>query len=163
MASALDPVNQSLYVDTRSYLVDNCLVKTDRMSMAVSLEARVPLLDTELVKLAFRIPGRHKIRGDETKSLLKTVAARKIPHDCVYRPKEGFSIPIKHWLGSRFRHLLDAATSKERISRDGLFDYSVINRLKQEHLAGKANHSHLLWSLVVFSAWQDRWLEGAAA
>ena len=160
-AKRLQPVNQSLYVDTRSYLVDNCLVKTDRMSMAVSLEARVPLLDTELVELAFRIPDRYKLRGGETKALLKTVAARKIPRSCVYRPKEGFSIPVKQWLGTQFRPLLEAATDTRQVEADGLFDARVVQRLKAEHLAGKANHSHILWSLIVFDAWKNKWLQAA--
>lgn len=160
-ARSLQPVNQSLYVDTRSYLVDNCLVKTDRMSMAVSLEARVPLLDKELVELAFRIPDRMKLAGGETKAILKSVAARKIPKRCVYRPKEGFSIPVKQWLGTQFRPLLDAATEMRKIESDGIFEGKVIERLKNEHLSGKANHSHLLWSLVVFDAWKDKWLNAA--
>ncbi|HNP35101.1 MAG TPA: asparagine synthase (glutamine-hydrolyzing) [Woeseiaceae bacterium] len=159
-ARPLQPLNQSLYVDTRSYLVDNCLVKTDRMSMAVSLESRVPLLDTELVEMAFRIPAKHKLRGTETKAILKTVAARRIPASCVYRPKEGFSIPIKQWLGGQFRPWLDRATDKRRIEADGLFRYDTVAKMKSEHLAGSANHSHVLWSLIVFNTWKDMWLEG---
>lgn len=157
-ARQLQPLNRSLYVDTRSYLVDNCLVKTDRMSMAVSLEARVPLLDTELVELAFRIPDRFKLAGGQTKAILKTLAARKIPRNCVYRPKEGFSIPVKQWLMTQFRALLDSATDRRSLEADGLFEPLVVERLKSEHLSGKANHSHLLWSLVVFDAWKKKWL-----
>jgi asparagine synthase (glutamine-hydrolysing) len=160
-AAGLSPLNQSLYVDTRSYLVDNCLVKTDRMSMAVSLESRVPFLDTELVQLAFQTPAEFKLRGGETKAILKNVAARHIPKHCVYRPKEGFSIPIKHWLGTQFRPVLDEATARSRIEGDGIFDYATIARLKKEHLAGTANHSHILWSLIVFDQWKTRWLEVA--
>ncbi len=158
-AAALQPLNQSLYVDTRSYLVDNCLVKTDRMSMAVSLEARVPLLDVELAELSFRIPDRYKIRRGETKAVLKHIAARKVPRHCVYRRKEGFSIPIKHWLGTQFRPLLDVATERSVIESQGLFEYSTIDRLKAEHLAGVANNSHILWSLIVFDNWRNKWLE----
>jgi asparagine synthase (glutamine-hydrolysing) len=162
-AKNLQPLNQSLYVDTRSYLVDNCLVKTDRMSMAVSLEARVPFLDKELVELAFRLPDRHKIRRGETKAVLKNIAARKIPHGCVYRPKEGFSIPVKQWLGGQFRPMLDQATSRSRIEGDGLFEFAQIKRLKEEHLSGSANHSHVLWSLIVFDRWKSMWLEGRSS
>ena len=157
----LQPLNQSLYVDTRSYLVDNCLVKTDRMSMAVSLEARVPFLDTELVEMAFQVPDKYKIKRGQTKALLKNVAARKIPHNCVYRPKEGFSIPVKQWLGTQFRPMLDRATAKSRIEGDGLFEFAQVNRLKEEHLSGRANHSHVLWSLIVFDRWKSMWLEGS--
>jgi asparagine synthase (glutamine-hydrolysing) len=130
------------------------------MSMAVSLEARVPFLDTELVAMAFRMPARHKLRGAETKSILKTVAARQIPKSAVYRPKEGFSIPIKQWLGGQFRPFLDRATDPRRIEGDGLFRSDTIARLKTEHLSGEANHSHILWSLIVFDSWKTMWLEG---
>jgi asparagine synthase (glutamine-hydrolysing) len=116
-----DPLNQSLYVDLKSYLCDNCLVKVDRMSMAVSLESRVPLLDKELVELAFRIPGNLKVVNGKTKILLKRVAARHVPSECVYRPKEGFSIPIKNWLKSRLRPLMEELLNSENIKQEGLF------------------------------------------
>lgn len=159
-AKELDDINRSLYVDTKSYLVDNCLVKTDRMSMAESLEVRVPLLDKNLVEMAFRIPSSLKIKRQQTKYLLKKLAARKIPHRCVYRPKEGFSIPIKNWLSGQFRPILEQYTSRELLLSDGIFNSDAVQKLKGEHLSGKANHSHTLWSLVVFHAWKERWLNG---
>jgi asparagine synthase (glutamine-hydrolysing) len=152
-------VNQGLYVDTRSYLCDNILTKVDRMSMGVSLESRVPYLDKELVALAFRIPGDLKVNGDSTKDLLKKVAARHVPKRCVYRPKEGFSVPIKAWLGERFRPLMEDLLNRDRVEQEGLFDWPTIERLKAEHLAGTENHSHVLWSLMVFQSWRDRWLD----
>ncbi len=159
-AGDLDDVNRDLYVDAKSYMVDNCLVKVDRMSMAVSLEVRVPLLDVDLVELAFSMPGKLKLAGGETKYLLKKLAATKIPRSCVYRPKEGFSIPIKNWLGGQFRPFLERYTDPQLLASDGIFDPAVVTRLKSEHLAGKANHSHILWSLIVFQAWQEKWLHG---
>ena len=157
-AAALPELNRSLYVDTQSYLADNCLLKVDRMSMANSLEVRVPLLDKDLVTMAFDVPPNLKLRGSETKWLLKRIASRQLPRECVYRRKEGFSIPMKHWLGTRFRPILEEYLSPSRLRRDGIFDVSMIERLKQEHLAGPANHSHILWSLIVFHAWKERWL-----
>jgi asparagine synthase (glutamine-hydrolysing) len=156
-ASGRDELDRSLYVDFKSYLVDNCLVKVDRMSMACSLETRVPLLDKELVELAFRAPSELKISGGRTKDLLKRVAERHVPRDCVYRPKEGFSIPIKHWLRTEFRPILEEFLSPSRISAEGIFDGETVARLKTEHLTGKANHSHVLWSLLVFQDWRVRW------
>ena len=157
-AAALPELNRSLYVDTQSYLADNCLLKVDRMSMANSLEVRVPLLDKDLVTMAFDVPPNLKLRGSETKWLLKRIAGRQLPRECVYRRKEGFSIPMKHWLGTHFRPILEEYLSPSRLRRDGIFDVSMIERLKQEHLAGPANHSHILWSLIVFHAWKERWL-----
>jgi asparagine synthase (glutamine-hydrolysing) len=158
-AGERDVVNRSLYVDVKSYLCDNCLVKVDRMSMAVSLEARVPLLDKELVELAFCVPGALKVVGGKTKVLLKRLASRHVPRECVYRPKEGFSIPIKQWLGTQFRPIMEELLDQSSINRTGIFRSATIERLKREHLAGVANHSHVLWSLIVFHAWQQLWLK----
>jgi asparagine synthase (glutamine-hydrolysing) len=153
------PLNRSLYVDFKSYLVDNCLVKVDRMSMAASLEARVPFLDKELVELAFQIPDRLKVSKGRTKIILKKIAARHVPRECVYRPKEGFSIPIKNWLNTILRPLMENLLDQRKIRSQGIFKPSEINRLKQQHLTGKANHSHVLWSIMIFQAWRERWLE----
>jgi asparagine synthase (glutamine-hydrolysing) len=151
-----DDLDRSLYVDFKSYLVDNCLVKVDRMSMACSLETRVPLLDTELVELAFRVPSHLKVSGT-TKDLLKRVAVRHVPRECVYRPKEGFSIPMKRWLGTEFRPLLEELLAPSRIASEGIFQPDTVARLKTEHLGGRANHSHVLWTLLVFQDWRRRW------
>lgn len=152
-------LNRSLYVDVKSYLVDNILTKVDRMSMAVSLEARVPYLAPDVVELAFRVPEALKVTPNETKVILKKVAARYVPRECIYRPKEGFSIPIKHWLNNEFRSLVDELLSPQKISAEGIFQVETIERLKSEHRKGIANHSHILWALIVFHAWQKLWLE----
>ncbi len=151
------PLDRRLYVDVKSYLVDNCLVKVDRMSMACSLEARVPLLDHELVELAFRVPERLKIAGGETKQLLKRIAARHVPRECVYRPKEGFSIPIKHWLTAELRPMFEELLDPALLRREGLFRVDTVERLKREHAAGRENHSHILWAMMVFQDWRRRW------
>ncbi len=156
-AGGRSPLDTALYVDVKSYLSDNILVKVDRMSMACSLEARVPYLDHDLVELAFRMPERFKVHRRQTKVLLKKVAARHVPHDCVYRAKQGFSIPIKTWLGNEFRPLVEEHLSPQRIVDAGLFDAVEIERLKGEHFAGRENHSHLLWTLLVFQDWRRRW------
>ncbi|MGH7629353.1 MAG: asparagine synthase (glutamine-hydrolyzing) [Gemmatimonadales bacterium] len=150
-------IDRALYVDLRSYLSDNCLVKVDRMSMACSLEARVPLLDPEVVELAFRMPAELKVTPRQTKVMLKRVAARHVPAECVYRAKEGFSIPIKHWLSTSFRPHLEELLEPSRLRADGLFEPGAVERLKREHFEGRANHSHLLWGLLVFHEWRRRW------
>jgi asparagine synthase (glutamine-hydrolysing) len=126
--------------------------------MAASLEARVPLLDKNVVELAFRVPGRLKVSARETKILLKRIAAQHVPAACVYRPKEGFSIPIKEWLKGEFRPLMEDLLAERHVAEGGLFEPRVVSRLKTEHLSGRANHSHVLWALLVFQAWQDLWL-----
>lgn len=150
-------LDRSLYVDVKSYMTDNCLVKVDRMSMACSLEARVPLLDPELVELAFRMPPELKVDRGGTKVALKRVACRHVPRECVYRPKEGFSIPIKNWLQTEFRALLETLLDPGRLAADGIFDVETVARLRREHAEGRANHSHVLWSMLVFQDWRERW------
>ncbi len=147
----------------KSYLSDNCLLKTDRMSMATSLEVRVPLLDKELVELAFRVPQELKIRGQNTKAILKRLAARHVPREDIYRPKQGFSIPMKRWLRTDFRPIVEDLLSQKRVNDDGLFNWECVERLKREHNKGRADHSHVLWSLTVFQAWKDRWLDSQAS
>jgi asparagine synthase (glutamine-hydrolysing) len=159
-ADSHSPLNRSLYVDLKSYLSDNILVKVDRMSMAVSLEARVPYLDTDMVELAFQVPERFKVKNRRTKLLLKKVAARRVPRECVYRPKEGFSIPMKTWLNGPLRPLLEELLDGAALKKDGLFRPETVERLKQEHQANRANHSHILWALIVFQSWKNKWLNG---
>ena len=156
-AAHCNEVDRGLYVDVKSYMVDNCLVKMDRMSMATSLEARVPLLDKELAELAFRLPAHLKVHGGTTKVLLKRIAARHVPRECVYRPKEGFSIPMKQWLKTEFKPIMDDLLSPRRLAAEGIFNVQTVERLKAEHLANRANHSHVLWSMIVFEDWRKRW------
>jgi asparagine synthase (glutamine-hydrolysing) len=150
-------LERRLYADVKSYLVDNCLVKVDRMSMACSLEARVPFLDHEVAELAFRAPSHLKVNGGSTKVLLKRLAAARVPRECVYRPKEGFSIPIKHWLNGPLRPLFEELLDERAVAEQGLFQPATVARLKREHTSGRANHSHILWALMVFQEWRRRW------
>jgi asparagine synthase (glutamine-hydrolysing) len=155
------PLNRNLYVDVKSYLSDNILLKVDRMSMANALEARVPFLDRELVELAFRIPERFKMRGKRTKILLKELARSRLPRACVDRPKQGFSMPIKNWLSTGMRPLVQEYLDTHAIRDGGVFDADHIEQLKSDHFAGTANHSHVLWGVIVFQAWQRMWLNGS--
>jgi asparagine synthase (glutamine-hydrolysing) len=149
-------------VDVCSYLPDDILAKVDRMSMAVSLESRVPFLDKEIVELAFQVPDRLKLRGRETKWLLKRIAERYVPRTAIYRPKEGFSVPLKHWISGAYRGLMmDELLAERRVREEGLFRWDEVSRLRAEHLSGRRNHSHQLWALMMFQAWQDRWLRTA--
>jgi asparagine synthase (glutamine-hydrolysing) len=160
-ARGREPLAQSLYVDLFSYLPDDILTKVDRMSMAVSLESRVPFLDKEMVELAFQVPDRLKIRRGVSKWILKRIAERYLPVEAVYRPKEGFSVPLKHWIAGAYRGLMDELLSENRIRQEGIFEWAEVERLKREHLSGRRNHSHQLWGVMMFQAWQDRWLRNA--
>jgi asparagine synthase (glutamine-hydrolysing) len=150
-------LDRAFYVDVKSYLSDNCLAKVDRMSMACSLESRVPLLDHELVEFGFRVPERLKVNRGMTKILLKRVAARYIPRECIYRAKQGFSMPIKAWLRGELQPLMEDLLARDGIAAEGIFQVDTVQRLKNEHISKKFNHSHVLWSLMVFQDWRRRW------
>lgn len=150
----------ALRADYGTFLLDDILVKLDRSSMAVSLEARVPYLDREVVELAFRMPASLKVRAGCSKWVLKQVAARRLPRETVHRPKEGFSAPLKQWLAGRGRKFMDQMLDEGALAAQGIFRPDIVRRLKREHVDGKRNHAHLLWSLMVFEGWRTRWLEG---
>ncbi len=155
-----DSLNRQLYVDIKSYLVDDILVKVDRMSMAASLEARVPFLDHRFVEFTATIPGRLKLQGKNTKYLLKKAMGDILPPQILNRGKEGFSIPIKNWLKTDLKSLMLEVLEPQKIKREGFFNANYVERLKKEHLSGKENHSHRLWSMMVFGIWQDLYLRG---
>lgn len=153
-----DLVNRQLYVDIKSYLVDDILVKVDRMSMAVSLEARVPFLDHRFVEFTATLPSRLKMRGRSTKYILKRAMQPLLPEEILTRGKEGFSIPIKNWLRNDLKSLMLDVLAPARIKREGFFDPDYVQKLVTEHLEGRENHSHRLWAMMVFGIWQDIYL-----
>jgi asparagine synthase (glutamine-hydrolysing) len=154
-----DDINGELYLDLKSYLVDDILVKVDRMSMATSLETRVPLIDHKVAEFAFRIPGHLKLRGMTTKWILKKTMERLLPHQNIYRSKEGFSIPIKNWLRDELKELMLHYLSESRIRDGGLFNYGSIERKIEAHMDGRENYSHQLWALLVFEIWREQFLK----
>ncbi len=157
-AKSFDPVNGELYLDFKTYLTDAMMVKADRMSMAASLEAREPLLDHKLVEFAFGLGGDWKLRGGESKWVFKKTMEAFLPHENVYRPKEGFSIPIKHWLRHELREMMLDRLSEKRVREAGLFDYGAVGSMIRAHLAGRRNFSHQLWALLVLEIWKENYL-----
>ncbi len=155
-AKEFDPVNGELYIDFKTYLTDNILVKVDRMSMAESLETRVPLLDHEFVEFVFKISGNLKLKGLRTKHIFKEYAKSFLPQEIIEREKQGFSIPIKNWLKKELKELLLENLNEDSIKEDGIFSYKGVKKLIDEHLSGKENHSHILWGILVFQMWKKR-------
>lgn len=157
-AARYDGINRDLYLDFKTYLVDDILVKVDRASMATSLECRVPLLDYRMVEFAFSLPARLKLRGRTTKWFLKKVMEDILPPEIVYRAKEGFSIPIKNWLKDELKDLMMEYLSEKRIRESGLFNFRYVEKMVTDHLHNRQNHSHRLWALILFEMWKDRYL-----
>jgi asparagine synthase (glutamine-hydrolysing) len=148
-----DSLAQQQYVDIKSYLPDNILAKVDRMSMAVSLEARVPFLDHRVVEFAWSLPESFKMRALSSKSILRKAMMGHLPASVLSKPKQGFSIPIKHWLRGPLLPLMMELLAPDRIRQGGYFEAACVERWKAEHLHGQENHSHRLWALMVLELW----------
>ena len=153
-----DLINSELSLDLQTYLVDDILVKVDRMSMATSLETRVPLLDHKIVEFAYSLPGDLKLKGLTTKWIFKKTMERLLPRQNIYRRKEGFSIPIKHWLRTDLKDLMLDYLNAKRIKDGGFFQFDPIEKMMALHLRQKENFSHQLWALLVFEMWRENYL-----
>jgi asparagine synthase (glutamine-hydrolysing) len=158
-AAQSDALAQQQYVDIKTYLVENILTKVDRMSMAASIEARVPLLDYRIVEFAVNLPSPMKLRRGRTKVVLRRAMTDRLPAAILNKPKQGFSIPLKHWLCGSLRPLMTDLLSPDRIRDRGYFHPDFITRWVSEHVNGRANHSHRLWALMVLELWHQNMLE----
>ncbi len=152
-------INRDLYLDLKTYLVDNILVKVDRMSMATSLEARVPLLDHKMVEFAFSLPPGLKLKGKTTKYFFKEAMRGILPDSIIDRRKEGFSIPIKNWLKKDLKDLMLEYLSEKRVKEGDFFNYKYVEKMINEHLNNRQNHAHRLWSLILFNIWREKFLK----
>ncbi len=142
-----------MYLDTLTYLPDDILVKLDRASMGVSLEARAPLLERRVVEFAWKLPVSMKIREGEGKWLMRRVLDRYVPHDLVRRPKQGFGVPVDSWLRGPLRDWAETLLDERRLRQEGLLNPRPIRQRWTEHLAGKANWHFSLWGILMFQAW----------
>ena len=149
-------LDRTLRADVATWLPDDLLVKVDRMSMAVGLEARTPYLDYRLVELAFRIPDREKVRWLEGKRVLQQAAAGLVPEAIIRRPKAGFTLPLDAWFRGELKELMLEHLSPERLRAGGTLSPGPVQALIEEHLAGRERHGQELWSLLIYSLWQDK-------
>ncbi len=152
-------LNKLLYVDTKTYLHE-LLMKQDQMSMAASIESRVPFLDHKLVEFAARMPEGMKVRGMTTKYVLRRIMTGVLPPEILSRRKMGFPVPIGAWLRGPYRHVLDEFVLGHRTRARGLFDEEALKRLVASHVSGEANHSERLWSLINLEMWQRMQFDG---
>ncbi len=156
-------VERMQFLDLVGYLPDDILTKVDRASMAVALEARVPLLDHRLVEFAWALPRRAKLRDGTSKWLLRQVLYRYVPPALIERPKTGFAIPLAEWLRGPLRDWAETLLDERRLRATGLVNSARVRGLWKQHLDGRRNHQHLLWDILMLEAWRARWDTSAAS
>ena len=151
-----DLLDRLMVLDTLTYLPDDILVKVDRASMAVSLEARAPLLDHRVLEWAWRQPQSLKIADGRGKWLLRRLLSRDVPPALFERPKMGFAVPIGDWLRGPLRPWAEALLAPDRLRREGFLDPRQVGLAWTDHLAGRGGHEHRLWAVLMFGAWLER-------
>jgi asparagine synthase (glutamine-hydrolysing) len=147
--------DRMMYLDMRSYLPDDILVKVDRASMAFSLESRVPLLDHRVVEFALGLPLAYKIRDGQPKWPLRQLLYRYVPREMMERPKMGFGVPIEHWLRGPLRGWADDLLAPDRLKRDGFFDVDEVTRMWSDTRSGRRRLHYHIWDILMFQAWLD--------
>jgi len=152
-------LNQMLYWEMKSFLVDHNLNYTDKESMSVGVEARVPYLDRELVEFSASIPPRLKMKGNETKYILKKVAEKYLPHDVIYRSKSGFGAPVREWITQNLDSKIHEYLSKEALRKRGIFDSVVVWKLIEDNKSNKIDASYIVWSLLAIESWMRQFVD----
>ncbi len=155
-------VENMMYWDSLSYMNGDILTKVDRASMAVSLEARAPLLDQRIYDFAWRLPMEYKIRAKGSQSqgkwILRQVLNKHVPAELFERPKQGFGVPIADWLRGELKDWAEDLLDEYELKAQGLLNYKLINSMWEEHKQGRGNHTNKLWNVLMFQAWHRHWI-----
>ena len=154
-----DPINSMSFLDLNTYLVDDLLTLTDRMSMANSLEARVPLIDHHMVEFFAGIPASLRVRKYSKKYLLKKAAERLLPREVIYRKKMGFSVPLVVWFRGEIRNYVKEVLSESNLRKLEFFNYSYVSRVLDDHFSGRRNYDEKIWALINFAKWYETYLQ----
>lgn len=155
-----EDIDKLLYIDSKTYLPGDILTKVDRMSMAVSLEARAPLLDHKLIEFVARTPAALKLAGYETKYLLKRAIKGLVPDEILNRPKQGFGVPMQDWINKQLRERIRDTLTQAGLKQRGYVEPAYVQVLLDEHERGRRDHSMALWSLFMLELWHERYTDG---
>jgi asparagine synthase (glutamine-hydrolysing) len=158
---SVSPVDRMLALEQRFFLPDHNLTYTDKMSMAVGVEVRVPFLDLELVDFAAHIPVRLKQRGAVGKWVFKRAMEPHLPNDVIYRSKSGFTAPLRRWMHNELRPLVGDLLSTESLRRRGIFDPVAVSALVEANLAGRVDANHTVLSLLCIEIWCRHFVDRA--
>ena len=159
-APAADQLSRLMYLDTKTYLTADILTKVDRMSMATSLEARCPILDHEFVEWVASLPLKYKFRNGRRKYLFKKLAERLgVPPELLHRKKQGFSLPLVHWMRNELKDGLLGILTEPRTLERGYFEPQAVRTVMEEHFRGSRDHAGVIWMLLVFELWHRNFLE----
>jgi asparagine synthase (glutamine-hydrolysing) len=158
-----DLLQKMTYLELKNRLAELLLMRVDKMTMANSVEARVPFLDHELVEFALALPPELKVRGGSGKYLLKRAVSGLLPAEIVNRPKQGFSAPVNEWFQGELGRRAQREIRESSLAERGLLDYDALDRLWDAHRAGRGNWAFQLWNIYNVSAWHDHWVAGRAA
>jgi asparagine synthase (glutamine-hydrolysing) len=154
-----DPLHRMMYLDVKTWLPDDLLIKADKMTMASSVELRVPFLDHRVVEMGGRIPARYRIKGWTTKYLLKKAMEKYLPHEILHRGKMGFPTPLAHMFQGAMRGYVEGVLDSDRALDRGYFRPEVVRRLIGEHGAGRRDHHRVLWQLLVLEEWHRAFID----
>jgi asparagine synthase (glutamine-hydrolysing) len=152
-------LDKLLYLDSKTYLPADILTKVDRMTMAASLEARVPLLDHELIEYVQKIPANLKLKGTETKYIFKKALEGIVPNEILYREKQGFGVPINEWINLQLKDRIRETLLEKRTLERGFFEAKYIKTLLAEHQANRRDHSYSLWILWMLELWHRQYAD----
>jgi asparagine synthase (glutamine-hydrolysing) len=158
-----DAVDPLLYLDSKTYLPGDILTKVDRMTMATSLEARVPLLDHKLIEFVTRIPASLKMKGLETKYIFKRAVRGLVPAEILDRPKQGFGVPIQQWINQQLRERVHGTLTEARTEQRGYVEPTYVRLLLDEHERGRRDHSAELWTLFMLELWHRNFADRTGA
>jgi len=146
------------YVDIKTYLPEDILVKVDRMSMAHSLEVRAPILDHKLMEYVGSLPSNLKLKGKESKYIFKKMLEDRLPQNILYRKKQGFSIPLASWLRNEMRDFAEETLFSPNNGLNFYFNPEYIKGIWMKHLSGRQDYSYPMWGLIMFELWHQKFL-----